>query len=31
VAAPEPDEERDMRRETVDAEKVFSKFANLKE
>jgi hypothetical protein len=31
VAAPVPDEERDMRRETVDAEKVFSKFANLKD
>jgi hypothetical protein len=31
VVTPVPDEERDMRRETVDAEKVFSKFANLKE
>jgi hypothetical protein len=27
---PEPEEERDLRKESVDAEKVFSKFANLK-
>lgn len=31
VVAPVPDEDRDMRKETVDASKVFSKFTNLKD
>ncbi len=31
VAQPEPDEDRDMRNEAVDAKKVFSNFSNLKD